>query len=250
MSYTPTVGVATRDVYFDSYRVDMLSPVTPLELARQFDGLTLTSANTLTPRRFLAEAGIGNRDFRDVHLGYSLDQDLQIDAIFSQYPGGGTAGNAISPWSNEWSYMVGGKLRLMDQNYGDLFSLAGQVLAGRDFNKPTKGVLYASLPANMALSDIVSVALEAKLAAYGNERLKGIGGGVTVRPVRDLELIGEVTAVMDGGDPVWAAGARYALPKTPFSADAYVTNATGLHGVGTMMAQDEARYGLTLRFAY
>ena len=73
---------------------------------------------------------------------------------------------------------------------------------------------------------------------------------MTVRPLRDLTLIGEVTAVLDGGDPVWAGGARYALPNTPFSADAYVTNATGLHGVGTMLAQDEARYGLTLRFAY
>ncbi|AQZ51305.1 hypothetical protein Mame_01964 [Martelella mediterranea DSM 17316] len=250
LSYTPWVGVATRDVYFDSYRVDMLSPVTQLEQARQFDGLTLTSANTLTPHRILAEAGIGSRDFMDVHLGFSPDQDLQLDAIFSQYPGGGMAGDAVSPWGDEWAYMAGGKLRLMDQNYGDLFSLAGQVLAGRDFNEPTTGIIYASLPASLDLSDAVSVAVEPKFAAYGDERLKAIGGGVTVRPLRDLALIGEVTAVLDGGDPVWAGGARYALPNTPFSADAYVTNATGLHGVGTMLAQDEARYGLTLRFAY
>ncbi len=250
LSYTPTVGVATRDVYFDSYRVDMLSPVTALELAREFDGVTLTSASTLTPRRILAEAGIGNRNFSDVHFGYGLDQDLQLDVIFSEYPGGGTAGDAVSPWGDEWSYMVGGKLRLMDQKYGDLFSLSGQVLAGRDFKKPTEGVLYASLPASLAVSDSLSFAFEPKVAAFGSERLKAIGGGITVRPTADFALIGEVTALLDDGDPVWAAGARYQLHNTAFSADAYVTNATGLHGVGTMLAQDEARYGLTLRFAY
>lgn len=250
LSYTPFVGTATRDVYFDSYRVDMLSPVTALELKEQIGGITLASADTLAPDRFLVEVGVGNRDFSDVHLAFSPDQDLQIDAIFSQYPSGGAVGKTVSPWNDEWSYMLGGKLRMMDQKYGDLFSLSGQVLAGRDFNKPTTGVIYGALPAGLAVSEKASVRLESKFAAYGSERLWAIGGGVSVRPLRDLELIGEVTAVSDDGDTIWAAGARYDLPNTLFSADVYATNATGLHGLGTILAQDEPRYGLTLRFAY
>nr|WP_272209960.1 hypothetical protein [Marinicella sp. W31]MDC2875807.1 hypothetical protein [Marinicella sp. W31] len=190
LSYTPFVGKATRDVYFDSYRVDMLSPITELELQRQIGGITLASADTLTPRSFVIEAGMGNRDFRDIHLAFSPDQDLQLDAIFSQYPGGGAIGNALSPWNDEWSYMVGGKLRMMDQKYGDLFSLSGQVLAGRDFNKPTIGVLYGALPASLAISDKATLTLESKFAAYHSERLWAVGGGVSVRPFRDLELMG------------------------------------------------------------
>ncbi|MBB4123367.1 hypothetical protein [Martelella radicis] len=250
LSYTPFVGEATRDVYFDSYRVDMLSPVTELELQEQIGGITLASADTLSPGRILVEAGMGNRGFGDVHLAFSPDQDLQLDAIFSQYPSGGAAGNALSVWNDEWSYMIGGKLRLMDQKYGDLFSLSGQVLAGRDFVKPTTGVLYGALPASLAFSEKASVTLETKFAAYHQERIWGIGAGVSVRPFRDLELMGEVTGVSDGADVIWSAGARYDLHNTPFSADVYATNATGLHGVGTMLAQDEPRYGLTLRFAY
>ncbi|PRX11055.1 UNVERIFIED_ORG: hypothetical protein BCL66_10215 [Martelella mediterranea] len=250
LSYTPFVGTATRDVYFDSYRVDMLSPVTDLELRQQIGGITLQSADTLTPGRFLVEAGIGDRDFRDIHLAFSPDQDLQLDAIFSQYPSGGAAGKAKSVWNDEWSYMFGGKLRLMDQKYGDLFSLSAQVLAGRDFKKPTTGILYGALPASLAFSEKASVTLESKFAAYDSERLWAVGGGLSVRPFRDLELLGEVTAVSDDGDTIWSAGARYNLNGTPFSADVYATNATGLHGVGTMLAQDDPRYGLTLRFAY
>ncbi len=250
LSYTPFVGEATRDVYFDSYRADMLSPVTELELQQQIGGITLGAADTLTPGRILVEAGMGNRNFSDFHLAFSPDQDLQLDAFFTQYPAGGAVGNAQSPWNDEWSYMFGGKLRLMDQKYGDLFSLSGQVLAGRDVNKPTVGVLYGALPASLALSEKASVTLESKFAAYHTERIWGVGGGVSVRPFRDLELLGEVTAVSDGGDTIWSAGARYDLHGTPFSADVYATNATGLHGLGTMLAQDEPRYGLTLRFAY
>ncbi|AJY45454.1 hypothetical protein [Martelella endophytica] len=248
--YTPFVGTARRDVYFDSYRASQLIPVTRRAEQLQTDGFTLTSAATYSPKTFVVEGSAMTGGTERARFSYAPDQDIQFDAIFSKYGTGGSAGNAPDPWDGEWAYMFGGKLRLLDQNYGDIVSVSGQVLAGRDFEKPTTGVLYASLPISYSLSEPLTLTLDPRMAFYHDERVKGIGFGVNARAARDLELIGEYTYVLDDSDAVWAAGARYSPEGTPLSFDAFATNATGMTGVGTLMAQDDARFGVSARLRF
>ena len=248
--YTPFVGVARRDVYFDSYRASQLIPVTRRAEQLQVDGFTLTSASTYSPNTFVFEGGAVTGNGQQARISFAPDQDVQLDAVFTRYASGGSAHNAENPWSGEWSYMFGGKLRLLNENYGDMVSLSGQILAGRDFKKPTTGVFYASLPMSFSLAEPLTFTFDPKFGLYHDERVKGLGFGINARAARDLELIGEFTYVLDDADPVWAAGARYSIQNLPLSLDAFATNATGLTGVGTMMSQDDIRFGMNARLRF
>ena len=62
-----------------------------------------------------------------------------------------------------------------------------------------------------------------------------------------LSVIAEATPVaLDGSTPTWAAGLRYNIPDTGLAVDLHATNAIGRNGLGSLVAQDDTRFGLTL----
>lgn len=228
------------------------APVTGRQQNLQIDGFTVGSADTLEPGAVLASGWYGSDEHSGVALNFSLDRDTEIDLIFENYADAGTAPAALVP-TTELRYMIGPKLRFMDQNNGDAFSLSGRALYGRQIESGAAGVgvFYLEGLASYKVNDRLAVSMNPQLAGFGNTEIAGVGFGVNYELLDGLELIAEATAVgLDATTPTWAVGARYNLPNTGFSIDATATNAIGRYGIGTMVAQSEPRYsiGVTKRF--
>ncbi|MBO9400333.1 DUF1302 family protein [Shimia sp. R9_3] len=239
--YTPG---ANRPV---SYRSLSLPPTTR-QVNLQQDGFTLGSADTLEPGRLRTDVWGGNDNNQGVSLSFSPDRDGEIQVIFEKYSDNPTADQDLVPTTSV-RYMVGPKLRFMDQNNGNTFSLTGRMLFGRQIDSaPLKvGVFYTDLIANYKTRNGFSFTASPKIGAFGNNELVGFGMGVNYGFDNGLELIAEVTPIgRDGDEATWAAGARYHLGKSGFTVDAQATNAIGRHGIGSMVAQDDTRFALTL----
>lgn len=244
--YTPG---AKRPV---TYRASA-APATVRQAQLQQDGFTLGSADVLDPGHMRVSGWYGSDNNGGALIGFSPDQDGEIQVIFEQYSDNPTAPANLVP-TTAVRYMIGPKFRFMDQNNGNAFSLAARVLYGRQIESNTQklGVFFAEAMASYKTpGGRFVLTANPKVAAFGNTEIGGLGLGVNFKASDALELIGEVTPVaLDGNTATWAAGLRYNFGNSGFSVDARATNAIGHYGVGTMVAQDDVLYSLTLSKAF
>ncbi|WP_139280669.1 hypothetical protein [Shimia gijangensis] len=238
--YTPGAKIT------DSYRAP-LTPVTLRQRNVQQDGFTMGSADVLEPGTIRTSAWYGSDSNTGIMFGFSPDQDSEIQVIFEQYSDNPTADPALVP-TTDVRYMFGPKLRFMDQNNGDAFSLSGRALYGRRIGSGALlGVFFAELIGSYKTNGGTVFTVNPKLAAFGSTEIAGLGLGVNYAFLSGLELIAEVTPVgLDGSDPTWAAGLRYTVGTSGFTVDAQATNAIGRYGIGGMIAQDDTRIALTV----
>ena len=241
LNYTPDIGLGYRS----SYRETALAPPSERDRQLQLDGFTLTTANTLEPGTVSLGAGAGTDGNYGVTLAYSPDQDFQIEAILEEFADGAspadTAGDSLK-------YMVGARLQLMDQRRGDPVSLGARVLGGRDTASGQQiGTLVADVPVTYQANSRTALFFNPRAAAFGDETRVGVGFGVNHEVAQGLQLIGEVTPVLDER-AVWSVGTRYSLPSTAVSFDLYATNGIGRTGLGTLVGQSETRLGLGLNW--
>ncbi len=230
-----------------SYR-QLTLPPTQGQLNQQMDGFTLGSAATLEPGHVRADLWYGSDNNAAAAFYFSTDRDTELQFIFEQYSDNPTAPAAIVPMTDV-RYMIGPKLRFMDQNNGNAFSLAGRMLYGRQISSASNkvGVFYSDLVANYRTRNGFSFTASPKIAAWGSTELVGLGLGVGYTFGNGLELMAEITPIArDNDETTWAAGARYHFGSSGFSVDAQATNAIGRQGIGTMIAQDDTRFALTL----
>jgi len=241
--YTP--GAARPD----SYR-GVAAPVTARQSALQQDGFTLGSADVAEPGQLRASVWGGSDSNAGVALGFSPDRDGEIQVIFEQYSDNPTAPAGLVPTTSV-RYMFGPKLRFMDQNNGDLFSLTGRLLYGRQIdNNAGVGVFYLDAMAGYKTGRFALTA-NPKIAAWGNVEIAGLGMGVNYAMTDRLEVMAEVTPVgLSASDPTWAAGVRYNFGDSGLAVDAQATNAIGRYGIGSMIAQDDVRFAVTLSKAF
>lgn len=245
LNYTPGAS------YDESYRTLSLPPSQP-QRNRQQDGFTLGSAATLEPGFMRTELWYGSDDNAGVTLNFSPDRDAEIQLHFERYSDNDTARAEIVP-STDVRYMIGPKLRLLDQNNGNAYSLAARMLYGRQITPDSVkiGVFYTDLIANYQAPGGLSFTASPKIAAWGSTELVGLGLGVGYTFGNGLELLAEVTPVgRDNDETTWAAGARYHFGTSGFSLDAQATNSIGRQGIGSMIAQDETRFAVTLSKAF
>ncbi|MDP2495186.1 hypothetical protein Q8W25_14240 [Shimia thalassica] len=231
----------------DTYR-GTPNPVTQHQVNLQKDGFTLGSADVLEPGTFHFSAWGGQDSNAGGLLSFSPDRDFEIQLAFEQYSDNTTAPGGIVPTTKP-RYMVGPKLRFMDQNNGDPFSLSARMLYGRQIESGVGGigVFFVDLLGSYKANSRMTLNVSPKVATWGNTELAGLGLGLNYAVTEDLELIGEVTPVgMDNDEPTWAAGVRYNFGNSGFSVDANVSNAIGRFGIGTMIAQDDPRVTIAL----
>ncbi len=243
LSYAPGARGEVRA----AYGVDAPSPVTPRDRQLARAGFTLSSADTLSPGQGQLGLGAGSDDNAALALRFSPDHAIQIEALIEDYADDGSVGPDRNP-SQDARYMFGGRLQFLDRNNGDAFSLSAGLLAGRDVERPTTGVLFADLAASRDIGAATAVTINPRFAVFGDEEIGGLGLGINHAFGPNWQVIGEVTPVSGGEDAVWAAGARYAFDAAPASLDLFATNAIGRHGLGTLVAQDSARIGVGVSF--
>ncbi len=231
-----------------SYR-GIPNPVTPRQKSLQQDGFTLASADVVEPGTLRTSAWYGTDDAYGVMAGFSPDRDGEVQVIFEQFSTNATAPAALVP-TTDLRYMFGPKLRFMDQNNGDPFSLSARVLFGRQISNSGAagvGVFFAEGVANFQASDRLAITANPKIAAFGNTEIAGFGLGLNYEVFDGLSLIAEVTPVgLSASTPTWGAGLRYDVADTGFAVDLHATNAIGRNGIGSLVAQDDVRFGLTL----
>lgn len=228
-----------------SYR-GVPNPVTLRQSRLQQDGFSLGTAEVLEPGTMRLSGWYGTDNQAGMLLAFSPDRDGEIQLIFEQYSDSASAPAALVP-RTDVRYMIGPKIRFLDQNNGDAFSLAGRVLYGRSIGSKMLGVFFAEAMASYKTAQGASFSVTPKLAAFGSTEIAGLGLGVNYELFDGLELIGEVTPVaLDASTPTWAAGLRYHLGRSGFSIDAQATNAIGQFGIATMVAQGDPRFTLTL----
>lgn len=234
LSYTPGRLASGRESYRPA------DGGAPIEGTRAVgDGLTLASGDTLPAGRLSIGSHAGTSGSAGLSLRYSPDRDLEFEALLERYGEDGSVGPDRNP-SGDPRYMLGGRLRLLDQALGDPVSLSVRALAGRDVERPTVGVFYLALPMSRRLGEASSLTLSPRLASLGETTILGLGTGMTQALTERLRLLGEMTAV-DGGEPaVWAAGLQYDLfPKRKIGLEISAGNAIGTQGLGAMVAQEE-----------
>lgn len=240
LNYTPDNGLGYRS----SYRDTPIAPLSERDRQLQLDGLTLTSANTLEPGTVAFNAGAGTDGNYSVGLAYSPDEALQIEAILEEFAEDDSVDPADTA-GDDLKYMVGARLQLLDQHQGDPVSLAARILGGRDTASGQQvGTIFVDVPVTVQANARTALFFNPRLAAFGNQSNVGVGFGVNHEVARGLQLIGEITPVFDGDRTVWAIGTRYSLPKAAASLDLYATNAVGRNGLGTVVGQSEARFGV------
>lgn len=244
LNYTPDTGLGYRS----SYRKTPPAPLSERDRQLRLDGLTLASANTLEPGTVAFNAGAGTDGNYSIGLAYSPDEALQIEAILEEF----ARDDSVSPADiagDDLKYMVGGRLQLLDQHQGDPVSLAARLLGGRDTASGQQvGTLFVDVPVTFQANSRTALFFNPRLAAFGEESIVGVGFGVNHEVARGLQLIGEVTPVFDRDRTVWAVGTRYSLPDAAVSLDLYATNAVGRNGLGTLVGQSDARFGVGLNW--
>ena len=241
LTWTPGVGKAYRESYRN------LSPIDARQKNLQLDGFSIASADTLEPGIVSGTAWGGSNENYGGGLAIGLDRDGQFEFYAEQRADDGSVPAGLLP-AGDQRYLVGLKLRLLDQNNGDAFSFSGRLLGGRALNSGTPGVgeLYAEGAASYKTSPKLAVTVNPKLGAFGNNSTYGIGLGANFEVFDGFELMGEVTEVVDGNGAVWAAGARYHVNDYGLSIDASATNAVGRVGMGTLIAQDSTKFSLSV----
>lgn len=231
----------------ESYR-GAPAPITARQGGLQQDGFTLGSPDTLEPGTFAVGGWYGSNENAGGMLSFSPDRDGEINVIVEQYANDGSVAAALTP-STKPRYMIGPKLRFLDQNNGDPFSLAGRVLFGRQIESgvPGIGVFFAEGIASYKVNEKVTLTANPKVAAFGGTEAAGLGLGLNIELFDGLDLIAEATAVgADATTATWAAGVRYNVPGAGLSIDANASNAIGRYGIGTMIAQDSVKYSISL----
>ena len=244
VSYTPGRGEAYRP----NYRGLSAEPLNMRQRQLQRDGFTLASADTLTPGIFVGRASGGTDGAYAGVLQFSPDYDGQIDLSYEKFANDGSVPLTTIP-SRAANYMVGLKLRFMDQNNGSPFSLAVQAKLGRDTSANKNGTFFLAVPMMYKASPSLALMANPKAAAWGSNEFFGLGLGVNYALAPGLDLIGEVTPVSDGQRTVWATGLRYYAKNGAASIDLSATNAIGSEALGTMIGQSDVRISLGVTLA-
>ncbi len=241
--YTPGRGAGYRP----NYRGISPRPPSPRDRQLELDGFTLASGDTLSPGTLVGTGIFATGGDIGGALFLSPDYDGQVEAMIERYAHDGS----VPPSSSAGKvarYMLGAKLRFMDQNNGSPLSLSARALLGRDLN--LVGVFYFGLPMTYKLNQRLALMLNPKLSFFGKQRKYGVGFGANYELFKGFQLIAEVTPVSGYERTVWAAGIRYSSAKSPVIVDLHATNAIGRYGLGSMIGQSSVKIalGIVTRF--
>lgn len=213
------------------------------------DGLTLSSASTLSPDKIRLTAGMGTGGNAKFNLMYGLANDLQLEIPLEQF---GNDDNLPDPdsFGNGVKIGAGAKLRFLNQAQGDPFSLSLKVKGVRDFGeRPNQGTLFFEIPMVYQNSHKTALFVNPKAAFYEAEERLGLGLGINQVLSEKLQLIGELTPI-SGHELIWSTGLRYFEPEADLGFDIYASNTSGQNSVGGLTADTSTNIGFNVHWLF
>ncbi len=224
--YTPDIG----QNYQRSFDSRPIQPFSPRDKQLLFDGIILSSPNTIRQGMFSFDGGIGPS--LNFEVGYGMSDNAQLGFIGQQLS------DSDEPIGN--SLKLGGstKIRFLSQSQGDPFSFglrgAFQEATGNDDGV---GAFTAEASFAYEINDQIALTFNPKAGLYGGNSILGAGLGFNLQAFSGFQIIGEVTPMLSNDATVWAAGARYMPPKTNVGVGIYTTNAVGTGDIGSVITQ-------------
>jgi hypothetical protein len=231
LRYTPDFG----QKYATSFRKTPFVPLSVRDNQLLFNGLTLTSADTLKNGQFSFQGGIGPNV--NLQLAYGLSDNAQLEFLGQQL------GANDQQTGNSFKLGVGAKLQFLDQIQGDPFSLSVRGTLEEATAQQSDGVgnFAAELAFLYQLTPQLALTFNPKAGFYSSESIFGAGLGFNYEFFKGIQLIGEVTPILSGPqkNTIWAAGLRYINPDWNAGLDIYGTNGTGAYGIGSLVGQSD-----------
>jgi hypothetical protein len=215
------------------------------------DGLTLSSANTLPADVVRLRGSANTNSSYSANLAIGMTEDFQLELLFDT-PAGYTLSPAARGGGDDVRFGAAAKLRLFDQNKGDLVSLAVKVGGSKDYTPRTGvGTLTVELPITYQANSSLAMFVTPKASFNGSAEPVGIGLGANYALSDRFQLIGEVTPVFKNSfRSVWSAGLRYSDIKSGFGADLYAGNAVYQQGIGSLSGDTRTYVGLNLHWTF
>jgi hypothetical protein len=241
LSFTPDFGQG----YAATFRKEPLKELTPRDQQLLLDGFTLSTADTLLPRRLRLRGGIG--EGLGFNVATSITNDVQLEFL------GEDVYNAaeISRQALGEAFKLGAaaKIRLLDQVQGDPFSLSIKGSFAQSLSEPI-GYSAGELIFQYRPISQLAFTVNPKLGIRGDDKRVGVGLGVNYQLWKGFQLIGEVTPMATGEKTVWTAGIRYLDPKYKVGIDVYAGNAIGQYSYAGLVAQPDPVIGVNLHWLW
>ncbi len=236
LKYTPDFGYR----YSGNFAYELLPSMDEREKQLVFDGIILSSPNTVRKGMFILDGGVGSSNHAQV--GYGLSDNAQLELIAQKLA------NNDQPIGDSTKLGVGVKFNFLNQSLGDSFSLAarGAFQDASGLGDDTIGSLFAEMIFLYSSSDKIALTFNPKAGFFGDESIVGAGLGVNFQLFPGFQLIGEVTPMVSDDPSVWAAGARYQFPKSNLGLGIYGTNASGQGNIGSLIKSDDVSVGVNL----
>ncbi|WP_232315059.1 porin family protein [Picosynechococcus sp. PCC 7003] len=234
--------LGSNNNYRSSFSERFLPSMNDREKQLVFDGILLSSPNTLRKEMFLFDGAIGSGG--NIQIGYGLSDNAQIELTAQQLA------DNNQPIGNSMKLGAATKFNFLNQAIGDPFSLAirGAFQDASNSDDDGIGLFLAETIFSYSANDAITFMFNPKAGFFGDETLIGTGLGVNLQLSPGLQLIGEVTPMVSNDPIVWAAGARYLFPKSNFGLGVYGTNAAGKGNIGSLIHQsdDDVSVGFNL----
>ncbi|HIK38442.1 MAG: hypothetical protein NZ901_06285 [Geminocystis sp.] len=238
--YTPDIFVD----YPPSFASTPLPPLTGRDKQLLFDGITLTTADTLRQGTFFVDTGL--RPNFNIQVAYGMSDDAQLEFIGQQLS------DSKKPIGNSFKFGGATKLRFLDQARGDAFSFSirGAFLEASEGDTDGVGAFSAEGIFSYSPTSQLALFLNPKGGFFGNNRLVGLGLGVNFQPSPGLQFLGEVTPMLSNDATVWAIGARYFSSNGNMGIGLYGTNAAASGNIGSMLARKNNDFTLGFNFMW
>ena len=240
LSYTPS-GLGTRDsapTFRTASRVEE-------NFSRFTDGFTIIAPHTLAADRVHTRLSYGSAGETVLAVYYAPDPDIQLELSFENYALE-SGSNFRSKELEDPRFMIGGRWQAMDEAYGQPLNLSFGLAASRDIKNPSIGSLIFQASASKTYANS-SLTMNARSAIYSSETLAGAGVMYSYDFSDTTTVVGEYTVVRNDG-PVWAVSLRHSPHNLPFSISLYSTNAAGQTGLGSLLSNDDAQFGVSMNW--
>jgi hypothetical protein len=231
------------------------TPYSDRDYQLMLDGITLTSADTLSKGALLFDIGTNTGSATDVKIAYGISDDAQIEFLGQAFSDGSSvtfrdSRGILRDQGNSLKLGAGVKVRFLDQAKGDPISMSVKgEFADATNRKDGTGMLRAEAAFMYQVNPQVALTFNPQFAAFGPVTLAGAGLGLNADVYRGLQLIGEFTPSFKGDKSVWSAGLRYQHAKTGLGFDIYGSNGIGRHLVGSLVAEaDDTNFGVNVHW--
>ena len=151
--------------------------------------------------------------------------------------------------NNNFHIRLGGKFLLFSPQKNDSIWTAFRTSVGRN-EDTNQGYIFSELINTYRINNWIAANLSSKFFFSGLENFSGIGSSLYLNLSNKLQIIPEMNIALNNNSKINnTLSIRYKLSQYK-SADLYMSNALGFQDLGTIIKEEDYKYGLRLNIIY